>query len=675
MARAKADVASLFSTVRDGALMMFSGGVGAMIAAYGLAFWGDEGSVRYYAVDYDAGNDANLGYSDTSAADAGTKAVKTLARLRQIVPRFGNGRRLYALIKRRDSGGTGTSYGEDLVLDGLVGYSRTWVRGTATDATAGATAFADDSADRIFAGARQVTGTNAAGYKATGAPTVTTFDCLTLAGGAPGFAAEPGYIGKRIRFDAATPTVALRNVCRMIHENDTDTLTVDLDLPAVPATGGSPDIFYIEEPGVAVQKINTYTSTPDGDFVGTGTFTGLYLIGLRGVDTSTTGVFCSGTGVHLCFCDFAAAGTAAVQLTLYGGLHIAFNTWAAPDNTFPVCGVGYRSVGSVTVNAPRSPFVTNCAIVGSTRRFIFDGFSGTLTLGGGSYCGGASVQNGMIALIGQGLTTTQRVLRCEGVGVGNRVLSLAATGNLGAFVVNGVKIQNAGASACIRLGEAYCAGLRLRNVTGSTGNAGAGLNMVSGVQAAGCEVLFDTGNTFTGATDLDIIGADNTRFVHADYALSDFYDGMGNHFQGNLASGAGPGSFAQQGKKMTSDGSTTLVQYGVARLGSVDGQFAMAMADTLAHATAVFGVRINKAGTVHLVVPGGKMWIEFDSAPTLGVIAYLGKTTAGKATTTTPTVSATEAKLRLGYVLSVSGTKGLVAWNPDHFPVLADGLA
>jgi hypothetical protein len=55
-------------------------------------------NTRHFAVDGINGNDANVGYSDTSAADALTKAKKTISALSTIIPREGRGRKAQVLI-------------------------------------------------------------------------------------------------------------------------------------------------------------------------------------------------------------------------------------------------------------------------------------------------------------------------------------------------------------------------------------------------------------------------------------------------------------------------------------------------------------------------------------------------------------------------------------------------
>lgn len=128
---------------------------------------------RYFIVDNELGNDANLGYIDAVegtdlSATAPTVAVKTLERLLAIIPTVGNNRRAQIIAKARSDGG------RYLAADGVtesnfylntVGYQRLILRGTGTVTSAGAIAWSNSAADLMCQGGRIATGTDAAGYK------------------------------------------------------------------------------------------------------------------------------------------------------------------------------------------------------------------------------------------------------------------------------------------------------------------------------------------------------------------------------------------------------------------------------------------------------------------------------------------------------------------------------
>jgi hypothetical protein len=260
---------------------------------------------RYYAVDYDGGNDAHLGYSDTSMAFAGDRAVKTMQRLGEILPRYGNGRSVKIFIKARAAGAAYlkrdgvTADTLDSFLSGVVGYAPIVVQATGTNSTAGATAFTDDAADNAYLGAIPVPGTNVAGYHPAGTPTTSLVQCLTATGGAPGFAAEPAApLGWRMRFDANTATVALRNQWRTISRVSTtattrDTLTPHTVWPAVPTAA---DTFYVEQPGV----VDSGWGIPGFTTVGR---TANSIVGIRSTGSVNIG---NGSGrLAIRFCGFA----------------------------------------------------------------------------------------------------------------------------------------------------------------------------------------------------------------------------------------------------------------------------------------------------------------------------------------------------------------------------------
>ncbi len=231
-------------------------------------------NTRYFAVDGTVGNDTNAGFSDVSQAAAGAVAVRTLARLLQILPKFGAGRKARVAIRS-------TNYASDTTFDlsGFSGYNQLVITGTDTVASAGATAFAGDANDGICAGMTTATGMNAAGYNSTaysvaadGTPTIT----LQLnGGGAPGFGANPNRPYRcRLRWDAATTTAALRNTCHsIIFVSGGNQLILSQALAANPV---GTDVCYIEMPGVT----GPTTTLAGCSGQGTGFTSGMTLVGL-----------------------------------------------------------------------------------------------------------------------------------------------------------------------------------------------------------------------------------------------------------------------------------------------------------------------------------------------------------------------------------------------------------
>lgn len=237
---------------------------GAATTVPNLAALWKVGVIRVYAVDFVNGDDTHLGYSDaagtsagqyaTACAAAGAVAKKTFAGLAAIFPRNGAGRNVEIVIA---NGGSNTieAYAGALhdFLAGTYGYNAWNVRATGTNTTAGCTAFDGSTNDVTYQGGVTVTGLNAAGYNPVGAST-TSLPCQLAGGGAAALPAEPAApLGWRVRFDAATATVGLRNQCRQIAQVAGDTITPQTAFSNAPANG---DVFYIEQAGVSCAASN-----------------------------------------------------------------------------------------------------------------------------------------------------------------------------------------------------------------------------------------------------------------------------------------------------------------------------------------------------------------------------------------------------------------------------------
>lgn len=222
---------------------------GNVIASQRVAANWPIANVRWYAVDVVNGNDANVGFSDVSSADAGTKAKKTMAALAAIIPQIGDGRFIVIVVAQ------GT-YATGLTFLNATGYNQPLIVCTGTNATAGAVAFAGNAADLSYAGAVTAPGMNAAGYNPTVAATTTSIPCTKVGGGAPGFTVDGAtstLAGFRVRFDINTTTAALRNHVETIQiVPGVDTIGLCVALPAAPA---ATDVFYIEAPGLVVPRV------------------------------------------------------------------------------------------------------------------------------------------------------------------------------------------------------------------------------------------------------------------------------------------------------------------------------------------------------------------------------------------------------------------------------------
>lgn len=364
------------------------------------------GSVRWYAVDAVNGIDTNVGFSDTSSADAGTKAKKTMAALAAIIPQIGDGRFIVVVVAQ------GT-YATGLTFLNAAGYNNPTVVCTATNATAGAVAFAGDVADLSYAGAVTAPGLNAAGYNPTVAATTTSIPCTKVGGGAPGFTvdgATSALAGFRIRFDINTATVALRNKIETIQTvPGTDTVTTCVALPAAPTAA---DVFYIEAPGMVVPRVRQLLSAFS--------LNGWSVVG---ADFQTTSQFATGASLYATFCRFRG------NLTMQGGLLVSAG------------GVSHPTVGGAFAGGCRFDSALSCIGTGFTMDRSYAStllleFCYNTQLDIGSCVGnlsvvGKSTSSNLFAKVGQNITAQGQPVRVLG------------TNSTGAGPIAGIYLQDA----------------------------------------------------------------------------------------------------------------------------------------------------------------------------------------------------------------------------------------
>jgi len=235
--------------------------------------------------------------------------------------------------------------------------------------------------------------------------------------------------------------------------------------------------------------------------------------------------------------------------------------------------------------------------------------------------------------------------------------------------IRGVDIQETAAASCIEIRGVGSLGV-INDVVGSTGNTGVGLDMTLNRDM---RLLMGqlNANTFTATAGQDVRGAGPVYYVHADYARTDLRDKFNNTIQGNDSTALGQPTF------VSNDGTGTIAQYAVCRSTGASTVRA-AQADSAANAAGVTGVSQSQLTTGTptnnaMMITSGASWVQFDSAPSVGNIAYLSTATAGNAQVAVPAVSGSNQKLRLGRVIRVSGTLGYVNFQPDLLSVAADG--
>ncbi len=496
------------------------------------------GICRVYAVDGANGNDSNKGYADpatNSAADyaiacqaAGAVAVKTFAGLSAILPRVGAGRICEVVIR------AGTYVGGlQTFLGGVVGYQDgiPTIRTTDTVATAGCVAFDGSLADCTALGMTTATGMNAAGYNPTGSPTTSVVQCLKVGGAAPGFTATevaaPLPLGARVRFDSATTTAALRNVCRLVSKvSGTDTLTWTSVLPAVPVAS---DTFYIESPAVNVPA----TQLGENSQVPTGNFSNIVGINFTGALTLRGGLW-------------NWAGCAGTTGSYRNGTFVASTAYGHPVRGFLTVG-GSRFSSTTTVQTTLS----TSAFSGLVSAGAFTATNPVLLANlAGLVCGAGFVLNDG-ALGSQGISLGSSAAT---VGVPVRITGPQTEAGLhvnGSMKIGSLDITNMGAKPAIwiessnvvcDLGSGVAAG---GPVTGSTGNTDVGLDLT---RARNCVIVVQTGNlpTVTGSNgDVRIADGGNGQIITWAQAGAGFIDSAGNRFitttlNGGLPTPRGP---------------------------------------------------------------------------------------------------------------------------------------
>lgn len=623
-------------------------------------------SVRYFAVDYDAGNDENAGYSDVSLAAAGTVAMKTIEEMLSRVPRCGNGKDVVIAIRNRAAGAVylkkdGISP-DQLLIDGFYGYNYLLIRGTGTVATASATAFANDTADKISLGGQIFSGTNAGGYNPVAPITVELFDVQLNGGGAPGLAAEPALIGKRIRFSSTTTTVALRNATAMIHANDTNTITVADNLPATPVIT---DIFYIEEPGMAVELFSISSMTPNAAINTSLSPQGIQLVGIRFTGTGTSRSTLYGPGTYrLSFVDTANNNLTSVSVLNFMDVQF-ISTYFDEAGTSITAGVGIRSIGGINCSRGIQILVSSSSLTGSGVGRLQVSSANRVIAGLGSYFfAGVLYQSGKSGTtptnivtddtIGRGASTTSRRLRIlSELGTPLTGLSISQTD----CHVWGVDITGSAAGSVIALSGVGC-NLSIDDVVGSTGNLNNGLSLLN---ARDCNITMGTitSNTFIAAFGKDIVGLGSVNYVHADYARTDLRDAGNNHIQGTANTMMGPIALVDN------DGFGAIGKYMLVRPTASN-----AVRESIATSSttsAICGVTqcSSAIGTSAIIVNGGGTWVQFDGAPTIGNIGYLSVVNAGQAQDTTPSSAGTNQSVPIGRVMRASGTLGYLNFNPE----------
>jgi hypothetical protein len=652
----------VIGSIPDGDLLARSGST--VIGQPVVATW-SASLVRYFLLDYDGGNDANIGYIDAAAGStlvpAGL-AIKTFEQLFLIIAKLGAALPAVILVKNRAAGATYLQKdgitASDVDLSGLVGYASLDIRGS-TDLTNSAT-------DRVVAGAIQGdVGPGGGGvWTCAGGATTTVF---SISAGA--LAAEPADIGMRVRF-TGNVTAGLTNVTAYISANTNTQITVGAAITA-PAAG---DTFTIEIPGVRVNTL-CLASSPGARGI-TARAMRLTAVGIAAVRDSANSFVVGGSGdTQVSFCE--TIGTANVTHAVIEAMQslTVQKTYTDETNTARVVGFGLRVRGDFLISdvfmltCTEFAAISTTATAAATRvQRVLSGQFGTL----GGYigrsttyvqCGFApSHPNNQVLLIGGGRNAAAIAMRCIGAQIFN------ACG----VALAGIDVTGAGATGAITISNpTNVFSVNFDRISGSTGNTGVGLDLLG---ASRTQLFIGSGVvcTVTGtAGDVKLPSSVIMSYTALATGVG-FRDTNFNQVVGSAVPKCG--DVAQ----VFTNGDGTAHLLGELVRQSAAGTVVRAQADTEAHATGALFVAVTDpaTGSVGYYVPlaGNMRLAAFDAAPTSLAIAYVSVTTAGRATTTIPPVSGTNQKRRLGFVVTVTGTNGITTGNTENIPVLADGL-
>jgi hypothetical protein len=603
-------------------------------------------------VDYDSGDDSNVGYSDVSLAAAGAVALKTLTRLREILPPVGNGRIVMIGIKPRAAGANylkpdGITI-DDLDLTGLVGYGVGLVR---------ATDFTNTTADKLTCAGQTVSGPYT--VAAAPAPTANTFEIAS--GTLP---AEPAVLQKRLRFTSG----ALANASSNVWSNTGTSITLGNDLSAAPAAG---DTFVIEEPAVRVRRIlysNTVSSprqvTPIGRWA---------IVGVAAVETTTDAILVSAAtaGVTLSFCEITSSIVNA-GLLMYDSVSTLSleRSYIDEGGASRITGTGLRSNSRGVWNNLVSVLVSASGFFSSSPSQFSQVYAYQIGRRGSAWHGGAQVfmidcgrssrsSGSSGSIFGTPAGSTQRPVRFDGSHLEWR----HSDGNIISaqfenVVGNCLNIAGVG----VRLG--------ISGLTGTTGNTGYGISMGSNGTQLSTIVLGNVlPNTVSGALgEFEMVGSAIT--THASFEVTNVVDTGGNNV------GATDKVYVGQCVQvLNKSGSACTVGDLVRSNEYLTGEVVKAQADVEANAKVV-GVMVTPAaddGYGYMAPVGQVAWVNFSSPPVLGGIAYLSEATAGQARTSAPTYDGTVHKQRLGRIVMANGSMGRVVLHPELLSAISDG--
>lgn len=588
-----------------------------------------------FCVDYDglvlAGNDATAqpGYSpalstptatrDAALAAARLTPFKTLEMVGKLLPRFGNNASLLILALPRAAkatyrNGANTADQDMDFLSATYGWKYRLFSATSD--------FTRSAADKILCGFAVVSGTNPSGYNPT-ATTANDVPCQNAGGGTATIPSETNgwstVTGKRIRFDAATATTALRNQCRSVCRNTATKITPGLDTSAAPSTS---DVFFVEEPALVLGNA-AMDIGPGGTEANFGS--GLTIVGVRWTGSSNviTGI---GAGLRVAGCESAQTW----RPTWLGSLVIR-NSYI--DELGSTITVGQ----SMRFETHLHSTIGDNVVVNYHASFAQDIISG-LKRGGnyglGSNTNGVNLTGSPTStdnsdtnsfVIGNQSASTARRLQICRAGVGIVMLPGAGAN------IQGVDFSNLTGNPCISI-TGYVPMVLIDDIISTDGgNTGVVLDLSAAKKTT---VLYGTVTANTAAAsggDAKMSGGAIAAF--ANLAFNNFPDPGAN----NLVGAAG--TVSAHALSLVNGSGGTLTPFTVVRGNGTSGQVTPAQADTAPHSTGIIGVVLNAAAAsaAALVVTFGPVSAIFDANdPVNGHLANLSATNAGNAVDGTP---------------------------------------
>ena len=607
-----------------------SGGGGGDAADWPIA------SPRFYALDADAGSDANAGFSDVSAAAAIAVAVATPARLAALIPAAGNGRSLVVLVVPRAAG---ADYATGLALRGKVGYGNKVLRASHDGA--------NTAAERTICGAVDSTAT--AAWTVTAGVDAYTFSVTEA------LPAADSLRGHRIRI----LTGALAGQVSRIRTQGAGagaTIVLGAPLTGTPAAGAT---FAIERPGASFPTIDLDGPT---DLEGIRTvILGWNVAGLRCTGAGTTAWTLIGGHFVVSFCEAVRQ-----YVNLCPRLYID-TFYVAEDGSTCSTGAGvratgqcsYQEIGSIVMKASDfsgagSFFICIGRFTVGSKGCTFATMPVVENCGYGRWFDEASQENSFGHFAADGTKPT--LVGGAGAGFGFNGCNLRVTN---------VDIAAIGALGLVFTGDG-CS-LVVEGVVGATGGAGPGLDF-SALRQSTVTLGVAAANTTAGSGGVEVKLAGPCNAAHVDFTKTNIPDVNGNNVQGTagtLVSGAAlfsggnhAGVALEPGQSVYQDGTGA----------------ALSDADALA-STRSDGITLNTAaatdGSPVYIAPPGSFPYVFPETVVTGGLAYVS-VTAGRIQGNPP--AAADFKLRLGYFLTgVDNTSGRLSYHPELLAAPADG--